>query len=156
MCRVNVPLSAALPLPGVELTVDSDAGTGREECLNHNFDGGSGSLQCVADVVSNLVGAPEIKLMRDGIDVDSTTGVMLTYSLPDTEAGSYTCSVCINVPAADIQDHCSMTGVMITRNGKIIHVHFCLTLLASSFLLHLSLTCTCTCIYTCIYTCICV
>ena len=138
--RVDVPLSAALPLPGVELTVDSDAGTGEDECLNQDFDGDSGSLQCVADVVSNLVGAPEIKLMRDGNDVDSTTGVILTYSLPDTEAGIYTCSVCINVPAAGIQDHCSMTGVMITRNGKIIHVHVCLTLLASSFLLHLSLT----------------
>ena len=140
VCRVNVPLSAALPLPGVELTVDSDAGTGEEECLNQDFSGGSGSLQCVADVVSNLVGAPEIKLMRDGNDVLSTTGVILTYSLPANEAGSFACRVCINVPEAGIQDHCSMTGVMITRNGKIIHVHVCLTLLASSFLLHLSLT----------------
>ena len=92
----------------MELTVVSGAGTGEDDFL-----------QCVADVVSNLVGAPEIKLMRDGIDVDSTTGVMLTYSLPDNEAGSFTCSVCINVSEAGILDHCSMTGVLVSsREGK--------------------------------------
>ena len=123
VCRVDIPLSAALPLPGVELTVNSGAGTGQDECLNQDFDGGSGSLQCVADVVSNLVGAPEIKLMRDGIDVNSTTGVMLTYSLPANKEGSFTCSVCINVPVAGILDHCNEAGVIITRNGKIIHIH---------------------------------
>ena len=92
----------------MELTVNSGAGTGEDDFL-----------QCVADVVSNLVGAPEIKLMRNGIDVDSTTGVMLTYSLPDNEEGSFTCSVCINVPATSILDHCSMTGVFVSsRAGK--------------------------------------
>ena len=133
VCRVDIPLPAALPLPGVELTVNSGAGTGQDECLNQDFDGGSGSLQCVAHVVSNLVGAPEIKLMKDGNDVLSTTGVMLTYSLPDNEAGSFTCSVCINVPAAGILDHCSETGVIITKNGKIIHVYTCLIDLACFF-----------------------
>ena len=108
VCRVNVPLSAALPLPGVELTVVSGAGTGEDDFL-----------QCVADVVSNLVGAPDIKLMRDGSDVHSTTGVMLTYTLPDNEAGNFTCSVCINVPAASILDHCNETGVFVSsRAGK--------------------------------------
>ena len=119
----------------MELTVNSGAGTGEEECLNQNFDGASESLKCKADVVSNLVGPPDIKLMKDGINVnsnginvDSTTGVTLTYSLSDNEAGSYTCSVCINVPAAGILDHCNETGVVITRNGKIIHVHsFCIS-----------------------------
>ena len=108
----------------MELTVNSGAGTGQEECLNQDFDGASESLQCMADVVSNLVGPPDIKLMKDGMDVDSTTGVTLTYTLPDNEEGSYTCSVCINVPAASILDHCNETEVVISRNGKIIHVHF--------------------------------
>ena len=92
----------------MELTVNSGAGTGEDDFL-----------QCVADVVSTLVGAPQIKLMRSGIDILSTTGVMLTYSLPDNEEGSFTCSVCINVSEAGILDHCSMTRVLVSsRAGK--------------------------------------
>ena len=92
------------------LTVNLGAGIGG--------DGDSDSLTCVANVVSNLVGSPNIQLMRDGTQVDSTASSMLSYSLSDKEAGMFTCRVCINVSEAGIQDHCNETEVLVnSREG---------------------------------------
>ena len=91
----------------MEFTVITSAGIGED---------GGDSLLCVADIVSNLVGTPEIQLMRDGTLVGSTAGLMLLYSLSDSEEGAYTC---ITVPEAGILDHCNETRVLVSsREGK--------------------------------------
>ena len=64
-------------------------------------------LMCVVDTVSNLVVYPDIQLIRDGNEVNSTAGSILTHPLSDSEEGVFTCSVCINVTEAGIRDHCS-------------------------------------------------
>ena len=109
---------SGLPLPGVRLPVVSSAGTGKDECLNVDFSDISDSLMCVADVVSNLVVSPDIQLIRDGNEVISTAGSILTHSLSRSDEGLFTCSVCINVLEAGIQDHCSERNISISREGK--------------------------------------
>ena len=93
------------------LTVNLEAGIGG--------DGDSDSFTCVANVVSNLVGSPNIQLMRDGTQVDFTAGSMLSYSMSDKEAGMFTCRVCINVSEAGIQDHCNETEVYWSTAEKV-------------------------------------
>ena len=94
----------------MEFTVITSAGIGED---------GSDSLLCVADIISNLVGTPEIQLMRNGTPVGSTAGLMLLYSLSDSEEGAYTCIVCITVAEAGILDHCNETRVLVgSKEGK--------------------------------------
>ena len=101
----------------MELTVNSRAGSGDNKCLNVNFTSDLNSFICMADVVSNLVGSPNIQLKRDGIEVNSTAGLMLTYPSAN-EAGMFTCIVCINVSDADIQDHCNESNnISISKQG---------------------------------------
>ena len=101
----------------MELTVNSRAGSGDNKCLNVNFTSDLNSFICEADVVSNLVGSPVIQLMRNGTKVKSIAGLMLTYPSAN-EAGMFTCSVCINVSDAGIQDHCNESNtISISKQG---------------------------------------
>ena len=102
----------------MRLPVISSAGTRKDECLNVEFSDVSDSLMCVADTVSNLVVSPDIQLIRDVNEVNSTAGSILTHPLSDSEEGVFTCRVCINVSEAGIQDHCSERNISISREGK--------------------------------------
>ena len=109
---------AELPAPGVELTVSSNTGSEQDSCLNVEFSDNSNSLTCVADVVSNLVNPPSITLTRDSSEVASVSDHMLTHSLTDSSTGKYTCQVCIDVPEAEIKDHCSDKTISISNEGE--------------------------------------
>ena len=121
------PPPSELPVPGVQLILTSSTGTGEDSCLNVGFSDDSNSLTCVAGVVSNLVGLPSITLMREGSPLHGpVSDTMLTYTLPSKTAGDITCRVCIDVPEAGIEAHCSNRTISFSNIG--------------------GCTCTCTCV----------
>ena len=102
----------------MELTVSSKTGSEQDSCLNVEFSDGSNSLTCVADVVSNLVNPPSVLLMSGESNLDrNTDGSPLIYDI-SSDSGQFTCRVCIDVPEAEIKDHCSDKTISISNEGE--------------------------------------
>ena len=108
-----------LPPPEVIINLSSSTITGCPDAVTNNDN--TDTLTCMAVVKDNLFNEPNITLTRDGDEIGNlSSGVSLTYSLSSTESGVFKCTVCINIPEADIMDHCSSTVVTISSNGKCI------------------------------------
>ena len=87
------------------------------------FTDSSNSLTCVAGVVSNLLHPPEINLTQREATISTANAFSLTQEISTTsDAGPFTCTVCIEVPEADIKDHCSNKTVSLSRMGIFKHI----------------------------------
>ena len=109
-----------LPLPVVGIEVTSTSEEGCPDIVTDDSD----SLTCVASVVSNLLYPPTITLTRrddeddDGTLPETVSGAMLNYPLSSSQSGVFTCTVCIDIPEAEIEDYCNSTTVTISSDGK--------------------------------------
>ena len=106
-----------LPELGVEFTISSSAGSGESSCLNVTFTDVSNTLTCAANVVPNLLDPPNILIMNEDSTNISTKNFSLTHDISSTHTEVFTCSVCIEVPEADIMDHCTNDTIYLSRNG---------------------------------------
>ena len=112
-------LCLELPLPGVKITFTSIIGSGDDSCLRLKFTDSSNSLTCMADnIPSNLLHPPMIEILERNISTNKTFLILdnISNSIPE----QFTCRVCINIPEADIMDHCSNESVVISDSGEFI------------------------------------
>lgn len=105
----------ALPLPGVNVTFRFSTETTEENYLILDFSDISKHLVCVADVISNLLYPPEIKITAGNIAINSTTGFSLMDYLSNSDTGEFTCTVCIAIPEADVVNYCSYKTVKVGK-----------------------------------------
>ena len=118
---IIIYLCLELPLPGVKITFTSTIGSGDDSCLGLKFTDSSNSLICMADnIPSNLLHPPMIEILEKDI---STNKTFLTLNISNSVSEQFTCRVCINIPEAEIMDHCSNESVVISDNGEFISKH---------------------------------
>ena len=116
-----ISLYLELPLPGVKITFTSTIGSGDDSCLRLKFTDSSNSLTCMAEnIPSNLLHPPMIEILEINI---STNKTFLTQDISNSVSEQFTCRVCINIPEAEIMDHCSNESVVITDSGVFISKH---------------------------------
>ena len=118
MFVLSVFCTIELPLPGVEFIVSSSTtGSGEDSCLNVVFTDTTNSITCVADVVSNLLVPPNILIMNGDSSI-ITNNFSLMQEISDSDAAEFTCTVCVEVPEADIVNHCNRTTLLIVSDGQ--------------------------------------
>ena len=69
------------------------------------------------NILSNLLHPPMIEILERNI---STNKTFLTLYISNSVSEQFTCRVCINVPEAEIMDHCSNETIVISDNGECI------------------------------------
>ena len=105
----------------MKITFTSTIGSGDDSCLGLKFTDSSNSLTCMADnIPSNLLHPPMIEILEKDI---STNKTFLTLNISNSVSEQFTCRVCINIPEAEIMDHCSNESVVISDNGEFISKH---------------------------------
>ena len=118
---IIISLCLELPLSGVKITFTSTIGSGDDRCLRLKFTDSSNSLTCMADnIPSNLLHPPMIEILEKDI---STNKTFLTQDISNSVSEQFTCRVCINIPEANIIDHCSDESVVISDSGEFISKH---------------------------------
>ena len=105
----------------MKITFTSTIGSGDDGCLRLKFTDSSNSLICMADnIPSNLLHPPMIEILEKDT---STNKTFLTLDISNSVSEQFTCRVCINIPEAEIMDHCSDESVVITDSGECISKH---------------------------------
>ena len=102
----------------MDITISSFTGSGEDSCLNVVFNNTSNSITCAANVVGNLLAPPIIIIMNGNSTSNNTKNFSLIHNISSTYTGEFTCRVCIEVPEADIVDHCTNDTVTLSRDCK--------------------------------------